>query len=110
MPGFVYILSNSTHTAIYVGVTNNLLRRVDEHRRHVYPKSFTAKYQITRLVYFESFEDVRTAISREKQLKSWSRRKKNELIDDFNPKWRDLFPDVVESEVVESDIFPDYTG
>ena len=109
MPGFVYILSNSTNTALYVGVTSNLLQRIDEHRRHIYPKSFTAKYGITRLVYFEPFDDIRSAISREKQLKSWSRKKKNALINAFNPLWNDLFSRVLESEVGESELFPDYS-
>ena len=93
---FVYILSNSTNTTVYTGVTSDLPRRMDEHRRHLYPGSFTAKYHVTKLVYYEQHEDIREAIGREKQIKSWSRRRKNELIASLNPEWNDLFPLLME--------------
>ncbi len=88
---YVYILSNATNVAIYIGVTNNLIRRIYEHRNHADPKSFTARYNISKLVYYEETSDVRAAIEREKQLKSWSRARKNELIARKNPTWADLY-------------------
>ena len=77
---YVYILSNCTNTTIYTGVTNDLIRRVFEHRQNADPKSFTAKYDVHKLVYFEYTGDVRVALEREKQIKSWSRAKKNKLV------------------------------
>ena len=91
MQYYVYILSNSTNVAIYVGVTNDLIRRVYEHRMHADPKSFTAKHNISKLVYFEETTDVTAAIEREKQLKSWNRSRKNKLISSKNPAWADLY-------------------
>ena len=105
---YVYILSNPTHTVVYTGVTRDLLRRVDEHRRHAYPKSFTARYAVTDLVYFEAFADIREAIGREKQIKSWNRKRKNELINTRNPRWTDLFPLILADETETGGIFPDY--
>ena len=87
---YVYILSSRTNVTIYVGVTNNLQRRLWEHRNHADPDSFTAKYHVSKLVYFETTTDVRAALEREKQIKSWSRRKKNQLIESNNPDWNDL--------------------
>ena len=87
---FVYILSNRTNTTIYTGVTNDLGRRLDEHRRHIDPKSFTARYDVTKLVYFEQHFDIYSAIEREKQIKGWNRKRKNELVRSMNPKWEDL--------------------
>ena len=85
---YVYIMSSATRT-IYTGVTNNLERRVLEHKRHLI-KGFTAKYDVTRLVYYETHRDITEAIAREKQIKGWVRRKKVELIATDNPQWRDL--------------------
>jgi len=92
MTYYVYILSNATNVAIYTGVTNNLIRRVYEHKKHADTKSFTARYGIEKLVYFEETSDVYAAISREKQIKSWSRKRKNQLIETENPLWEDLYP------------------
>ncbi|MBR5701806.1 MAG: GIY-YIG nuclease family protein [Oscillospiraceae bacterium] len=108
MSYYIYMLSNPTHTVLYVGVTRDLLRRVDEHRRHVYPKSFTAKYGASELVYFEVYEDIREAIGREKQIKSWNRKRKNELVNTRNPRWLDLFPHILEDEFGAGEIFPKY--
>ena len=91
MPYYVYILSSRSR-AIYVGMTNDLLRRVDEHRRHVVP-SHTARYRITRLVHFEEAESPYAAITREKQIKGWRREKKVALIAASNPTWEDLAGD-----------------
>ncbi len=85
---YVYILASKS-CVLYVGVTNNLERRLFEHRQKLAP-GFTAKYNVTRLVYFETFENVRDAIAREKQLKPWRREKKIALIEAMNPEWRDL--------------------
>ena len=87
----VYILANKTNVTIYTGVTNNLERRLWEHRNHVDPSSFTARYHGNKLVYFEMTPDAETAIAREKQIKSWSRKKKNRLIETKNPNWNDLW-------------------
>jgi len=85
---FVYIMSNPSRT-LYTGITRSLRRRVREHRLKLTP-GFATKYNITRLVYFESFEDVRNAIEREKQIKAWTRAKRIALIESTNPNWDDL--------------------
>ena len=87
---YVYILANATNVTLYTGVTNALERRLWEHKIHVDPHSFTAKYNVTKLVYYESTSDVKSALEREKQIKSWNRRRKNELIQMMNPFWKDL--------------------
>ena len=87
---FVYILSNSTNVALYTGVTNDLERRLWEHKNHADPKSYTARYHISKLVYYEVTTSIEGAITREKQIKSWSRKKKNNLIESKNPNWEDL--------------------
>jgi putative endonuclease len=91
---YIYILTNQYHTVFYVGVTNNLIRRVYEHKNKLV-KGFTAKYNINKLVYYEVFSDVRDAIYREKQIKSWSGKKKIEMIEKFNPEWKDLYEEIV---------------
>ena len=95
MTYYVYILSNETDVAIYTGVTNNLLRRVYEHKHKLDPNSFTAKYNIHKLVYFEETTDIKAAIEREKQIKSWNRRRKNRLVESMNPKWEDLYATIL---------------
>jgi putative endonuclease len=87
---FVYMLNSSSRRALYTGITNGLVKRVIEHRRAEKPKSFTAQYRAFRLVYFEEFGNVSAAIAREKQIKGWTRAKKNALVASTNPKWRDL--------------------
>jgi len=91
MPYYVYILANSSNTVIYVGVTNNLAGRVWEHKKHLDPKSFTARYNVDKLVYFESGNSIEGAIYREKQLKGWKRVKKDALVNEMNPEWKDLY-------------------
>ena len=88
---YVYILSNVTGTTIYIGVTKDLIRRVYEHKHKLDANSFTAKYDIHKLVYYESTSDVRAAIEREKQLKGWNRKRKNKLVESMNPRWEDLY-------------------
>ena len=82
---YVYILTNKYNTVLYTGVTRDLIRRVYEHKSHADPKSFTSKYKVTKLVYFEETSNVRVAIEREKQIKSWSRDRKADLIFEKNP-------------------------
>ena len=84
----VYILANRTKT-IYTGVTNNLQRRIFEHK-HLMIKGFASKYKLTKLVYYEVGIDIKVAISREKQIKGWLRKKKITLIESVNPGWKDL--------------------
>jgi len=92
---YVYLLSNKYDTTVYTGMTNNLLYRVRQHKSLQIP-GFTSRYRITKLVYFEHFDDVEDAIKREKQIKSWSRNKKEELIASENPEWRDLYPEIMD--------------
>ena len=88
---YTYILSNKNDTTLYIGVTNDLERRVAEHQSGMIP-GFTQKYSCHKLVYFEEFSDVEQAIAREKQLKKWSRAKKDALIDTKNKEREDLMP------------------
>ena len=85
---FVYIMTNKSGT-LYTGVTNNLERRIYEHKHHL-AKGFTNKYKIEKLVYFEETSDINAAISREKQIKGWFRKKKIALIESMNLEWKDL--------------------
>ncbi|MEZ5053657.1 MAG: GIY-YIG nuclease family protein [Chitinophagales bacterium] len=88
---YVYILTNPGKSVLYVGVTNNLRRRLDEHRANKGTnKSFTGRYYCHKLIYFEEFRDIRYAIDREKELKGWTRTRKEELIATMNPKWHTL--------------------
>ncbi len=90
---YVYILSNWDDSVLYIGVTGNLTRRLYEHREHLVD-GFTKKFNVHKLVYYENTNDVYSAISREKQLKKWNRSKKNLLITQMNPQWRDLSEDL----------------
>ncbi|MBO5078419.1 MAG: GIY-YIG nuclease family protein [Oscillospiraceae bacterium] len=83
------MISNWNNSVLYIGVTNNLPRRLYEHKNHLV-KGFTEKYNVHKLVYFEHTGDVRVALEREKQLKKWTRAKKNALIEKTNPLWKDL--------------------
>lgn len=91
---YVYFLSNKLNTVIYVGVTNDLVRRVFEHKNKVV-EGFTKKYNVAKLVYYEVCTDVEGAIQREKQIKAGSRKKKVDLINKFNPAWDDLYNKIV---------------
>ncbi len=91
---YVYILSNFTNSVLYTGVTNNLIRRVYEHKNHL-AKGFTEKYNVTKLVYFEETQSVESAILREKQIKAGSRQKKIDLVNLKNPKWEDLYKKII---------------
>jgi putative endonuclease len=85
----VYIMTNSRHTVLYTGVTNDLPRRVEEHKNGK-ASAFTKKYNVIKLVFYESGDDINIAIAREKQIKASSRKKKLDLIYNLNPKWKDL--------------------
>ena len=86
---YVYKISNWTSSVLYIGVTNDLIRRIYEHQ-HKLVDGFSKKYNLTKLVYFEQTTDVMSALEREKQIKKWRREKKNELINKCNPQWDDL--------------------
>jgi len=90
---YIYIMTNTYHTVLYTGVTNNIQRRVYEHKEKLVP-GFTKKYNIDKLVYFEIANDIQSAIFREKQIKAGSRAKKLMLIETTNPEWQDLYADL----------------
>ena len=91
---FIYILASKKNGTLYIGLTNNLIRRVSEHKNNV-TDGFTNKYGVHRLVYFESTNDVDAAITREKQMKKWRRQWKINLIEQENPNWDDLYADLL---------------
>ena len=86
---YVYVLTNFNNTALYIGVTNNLARRLFEYKSGS-DQSFTAKYKLTKLVYYEKLDTAEQAIAREKQLKNWHRAWKIDLIEKYNPEWNDI--------------------
>lgn len=86
---FVYILASKRNGTLYIGVTGNLTKRIYQHK-HKSVKSFTERYSVNSLVYYEETPDVESALNREKQLKKWNRKWKLELIEKFNPQWKDL--------------------
>ena len=90
-PGYIYILTNKNNTTLYVGVTAYLKERLIQHKEKQNPKSFTARYNLTKLVYYEAHQMIGHAIAREKQLKGGSRAQKIALIERVNPAWTDLF-------------------
>ncbi len=109
---YVYIMSNRTRT-LYIGVTNNLLRRVEEHLAGKLG-GFTSKYKLRRLVYFEHTNDIGAAIAREKQLKNWRREKKINLIERLNPTWtdlsRELFGEIEEHRELSAEMVEEEAG
>jgi len=93
-PGFAYIIINKYQTVVYTDVTSNLPQRILEHKEKKYLTSFSARYNVNILVYYEQFQLIGDAITREKQIKAGSRETKNELIRSINPTWKDLFDDI----------------
>ena len=91
---YIYIISNWNNKVIYIGVTNNLERRIFEHKSKLIP-GFSSKYNLNKLVYYEQYVDIREAITREKELKKWKREKKNKLIESTNPEWMDLSNELI---------------
>lgn len=90
---FVYIMTNKYNTVLYTGVTNDLARRVWQHKEG-FGSVFTNRYRINKLVYFESYESINLAIAREKQIKGGSRQKKIDLINNLNPEWNDMYEEM----------------
>ena len=90
MEYYVYILTNRSNNVLYIGVTNNLKRRIYEHKEKLV-EGFTKKYNVDKLVYFEDTGDIRAAIEREKQIKGWNRKRKNKLVESKNPSWEELY-------------------
>lgn len=93
--GFIYILTNKNNTTLYVGVTSNIVQRIQQHKDKKYKNSFSARYNLNKLVYYETFHWIGDAIAREKQLKAGNRARKMALIEGMNKKWIDLYDDVV---------------
>jgi len=89
--GHVYILTNKYRTTLYIGVTSDLVSRIIEHKDKIYPKSFSARYNCTKLVYFCLFDHIDSAIEEEKRLKGGSRQQKIDLVESMNPDWEDLY-------------------
>ncbi len=98
---YVYIMSNKSRM-LYTGVTNNLERRVHEHKMKLIP-GFTSRYNLNKLVFYESTDDITVAIEREKEIKGWVRRKKTALINSLNPEWRDLSEEWYDNPVILSE-------
>ena len=92
---YVYILTNAHKTVLYTGVTNDLKRRVYEHKNHLDKGSFTSKYNVEYLVYYEVTNNIESAISREKQIKGWNRKRKEKLIEQKNPNWSDIYDSIL---------------
>ena len=92
--GYVYILTNTNNTVLYIGVTSNLAKRVYEHKNKEV-RGFTEKYNLHKLIYYEIFKDMMNAIIREKQIKGWLRSKKTLLIEKINPDWNDLYVSII---------------
>lgn len=91
----IYIMANKIHTVLYTGFTSDLIGRTYKHKENFYDNSFTAKYQVKKLVYYELFGTMPEAIAREKQIKAGSRKKKIELIEKMNPEWKDLWEEII---------------
>ena len=91
---YVYIMTNKYNKVLYTGVTNNLIRRVYEHKYKLI-EGFTAKYNVDKLVYYDSTESIISAIEKEKQIKGWTKQKKINIIDSMNPEWKDLYDSII---------------
>jgi len=95
--GYVYIITNKYNTVLYTGVTSNIKLRIQQHKEGFHKGSFSKRYNVQKLVYYEGFFDIVEAICREKQIKAGSRKKKVELINKMNPEWKDLYDEFCES-------------
>ena len=99
---YIYFMTNHYNNVLYIGVTNDLVRRIAEHKANI-NKGFTYKYNCDKLVYYEEYNLMTEAIVREKQLKNWKREWKNKLVNDFNPEWKDLSFDIgVDEELIQA--------
>ena len=92
--GYVYILTNKHNTTLYIGVTSDLRGRIWQHKEHIYKSSFTDRYNLEKLVYYEFIANIEWAIARETELKKWRRSKKDDLISEMNPEWKDLYDEL----------------
>lgn len=92
--GYIYIITNKNNTTLYIGVTSDLVKRIWEHKNKV-TEGFSKKYNLIKLVYFECFESILSAIEREKYLKGKKRNYKNDLINKINPEWKDLYENII---------------
>ncbi len=99
-PGFVYIITNKNNSTLYIGVTSNLPVRIMQHVEKRYLNSFSARYNLNKLVYFEQFQMIDDAIGREKQLKAGSRTAKLKLIESINPNWNDLYEQIKDIMII----------
>ena|SRR6187402_3486708 len=95
--GYIYIITNQYNTTLYIGVTSDLITRVYQHKNKIHIEGFSNKYNLDKLVYYESFSSIAEAIEREKQIKGGSRKKKIELINSFNAEWDDLYEGLLNS-------------
>ena len=95
-PGFIYIITNKNNTVLYIGVTSNLSQRIEEHKQKRYENSFSACYNLNKLVYYEQFQMIGDAIGREKQLKAGNQATKEKLINSMNPNWNDLYDEIID--------------
>lgn len=93
--GCIYFMTNKNKTTIYLGVTSNLINRVHEHKTHKYLNSFTSKYNLEFLIFYEFHSSIEEAIAREKLVKKWNRQKKEDLINTINPEWKDLWEEII---------------
>ena len=94
MNAYIYILTNHSRSTLYIGVTSDLVKRIYEHKQKLHD-GFSKKYNTTNLVYYEMYDDIEEAIKREKQLKKWNRKWKEDLIEKMNPDYRDLYEDIL---------------
>lgn len=99
-PGFIYIVTNKYNNTYYIGVTSNLPKRILEHKEKRFENSFSARYNLTKLVYYEQFQMIGDAIAREKQLKAGSRANKVSLIQSINPNWIDLYEEIKDMMII----------
>lgn len=90
----VFIITNKNNTTLYTGVSSDLISRILEHKEKIYSRSFTSKYNVSELVYYEQFHSIEEAITREQQIKAGSRKRKIELKESMNPEWNDLFVEI----------------
>ena len=90
---YVYIVTNRDNTVLYIGETDDLKRRIFEHKQRFVP-GYTKRYNASKLVYYESIDDKLAAVAREKQIKGWLRARKKKLVEDFNPEWKDLYDEI----------------
>ena len=100
---YVYFMANHNNNVLYIGVTNNLARRIYNHKNQIESDCFTAKYNCSKLVYSEHSNDIKSAIQREKQLKNWKREWKNALVKEHNPEWKDLSVEYGITEEIKED-------